>query len=90
MKFHFRVIKLKFGYLIFIIAILLVFTCTLFYQGVFATEQEGIPVPIIMYHSILQDTSKSGKYVITPSTLEKDIQYIKQKRLYYYYNDSIN
>jgi len=38
---------------------------------------ETVKVPIIMYHSILKDTKKSGKYVITPSQLEADLKYIR-------------
>lgn len=38
--------------------------------------EESIPLPIIMYHSILKDTSLSGKYVITPNTLDNDIKYL--------------
>lgn len=39
-------------------------------------EEKSIELPIIMYHSILKDTKKSGKYIITPSTLEEDLKYI--------------
>lgn len=44
-----------------------------------ATETTGIKLPIIMYHSILKQPSKSGKFVITPSVLESDLKYLKQK-----------
>lgn len=33
-------------------------------------------LPIIMYHSVLKDTDLSGKYIITPSTLRNDIEYL--------------
>lgn len=36
-------------------------------------------MPIIMYHSILKDKSKSGDYTITPDLFEKDLEYIKSK-----------
>ncbi len=39
--------------------------------------QTGIEVPIIMYHSILNDPSQQGKYVISPDTLESDMRYLK-------------
>ena len=42
-----------------------------------AGSEEAIEVPIIMYHSILKDISRSNKYTITPSTLEEDLKYIK-------------
>ena len=38
--------------------------------------KESYDVPVIMYHAIMQDASRSGKYVITPDTLRKDIEYI--------------
>ncbi len=38
---------------------------------------EAVEVPIIMYHSILKDTSRSGKYIVTPSTVTNDIKYLK-------------
>ena len=44
---------------------------------VIANTEEYIEVPIIMYHSILKDTSRSNKYTITPSVLEEDLKYIK-------------
>lgn len=37
----------------------------------------GIPMPIVMYHSILKDTDLSGKYVTTPDTLKNDIEFLK-------------
>lgn len=41
--------------------------------------EDGIALPIIMYHSILKDYDMSGKYVIMPSVLEQDIQYLKNR-----------
>lgn len=42
------------------------------------SSETGIAVPIIMYHSILKDTSKAGKFVISPTTLENDLLYLKE------------
>lgn len=42
-----------------------------------ADVQTKIQVPILMYHSILKDSSKSGQYVITPAQFENDLQYIQ-------------
>lgn len=36
----------------------------------------GINMPVIMYHSILRDESRSGEYVITPQQLDSDIKYL--------------
>lgn len=41
------------------------------------TNQEGIALPIIMYHSVLKDSSKQGQYVVSPQTLENDMKYLK-------------
>jgi len=40
--------------------------------------EEGIAVPIIMYHSILKN-SHLGKYVITPAEFEDDIRYLSER-----------
>ena len=45
---------------------------------VIANSEEYIEVPIIMYHSILKDKSKSNKYTVTPDVLEEDLKYIKE------------
>lgn len=41
-------------------------------------EEQEISVPILMYHSILKDPNRSGKYVVTPTTLENDMIYLKE------------
>ena len=38
-----------------------------------AVRTDGIKVPILMYHSILKDPARSGKFVITPAELEDDL-----------------
>lgn len=40
------------------------------------SEADSIRLPVVMYHGILRDTSKSGKYVITPELLDNDIKYL--------------
>ncbi|MBO5449021.1 MAG: polysaccharide deacetylase family protein [Ruminococcus sp.] len=41
-------------------------------------KNEGIFVPIIMYHSILKDESATGEYVVTPMQVEQDFLYLDQ------------
>ncbi len=41
--------------------------------------EEKMKLPIIMYHSVLKDVSKSGKYVVTPMQMEADFKYLKDK-----------
>lgn len=31
---------------------------------------------VLMYHSVLKDTARSGKYIVTPDSLEEDIRYL--------------
>ncbi len=54
--------------------------------GLYATQaagveggdvQNGVDLPIIMYHSMLNEKSRSGAYVITPQTFEEDLQYLQ-------------
>lgn len=63
--------------------------------GIIGTD--GIRVPIIMYHSILKNSDKIGKYVITPTELENDLKYLKEhgysainmtELINYVYNDA--
>ncbi len=42
-----------------------------------AEVQEGVPLPVIMYHSILKDPKMQGDYVISPDLLEQDLQYLQ-------------
>jgi len=60
---------------------------------------ETLKVPIIMYHSILNDYKKTGTYIITPAQFEKDLIYLTQHNYhtittqelinYVYYNSDI-
>lgn len=40
--------------------------------------EEGVKLPILMYHSILKDTARTGKYILTPTQLEQDIITLQQ------------
>ena len=42
-----------------------------------APYAESVRVPIVMYHLVLKDPARAGKYVIPPETLEKDLQWIR-------------
>ena len=50
------------------------------FGAVFVSNQDGeaYNLPIIMYHSVLDDKNKVSKYVITPETLRNDIAYLKE------------
>jgi peptidoglycan/xylan/chitin deacetylase (PgdA/CDA1 family) len=42
-----------------------------------AINQDGIRVPIVMYHSVMKNSKQIGKYVITPTVFENDLKYLK-------------
>lgn len=40
---------------------------------------EGVPLPILMYHSILKDEARQGKYVLSPTVLAADLDALRQR-----------
>lgn len=63
-----------------IFLILLILPASLMLYCNASTEKEdGIRLPIIMYHSLLKEEARSGKYTITPNILRQDLEYIKNK-----------
>lgn len=42
-----------------------------------ADSQEGVRLPVIMYHGLLKDPKLQGKYVISPDLFEQDLQYLQ-------------
>ena len=45
--------------------------------SVVSESTDYIKVPILMYHSILKTSKSRGKFIISPSTFEEDLKYIK-------------
>ncbi|MCB6364877.1 polysaccharide deacetylase family protein [Intestinibacillus massiliensis] len=43
-----------------------------------ASADAGVQVPVLMYHSILKDPARTGKYVLPPDALKADIAYLKE------------
>ena len=39
--------------------------------------ESGVKLPIVMYHSVLRDEKRLGKYVVSPETVENDMRYLK-------------
>lgn len=75
-----RCIKLNYKLIICIVlAILILSTVLLIYCSASEDEEKEIEVPIIMYHSILKEKARSGKYTVTPDTFEQDLKYISSK-----------
>ncbi len=44
----------------------------------YAAAQAEVPIPVVMYHSLLKDVKYHGEYVISPDTFEKDLIYLKE------------
>lgn len=38
----------------------------------------AVPVPIVMYHSVLKDGARSNDFVITPEVFENDLKYLNE------------
>ena len=70
--------KIFFSFVVLIAAALLTSLLAFAENNESEAKKSGAFVPIIMYHSILKDESMSGKYVVTPITLEKDFIYLKE------------
>lgn len=47
-------------------------------QPVFGAE-DGVRVPILMYHSVLKDPARQGKYVISPTVLAADLDGLRAR-----------
>ena len=42
-------------------------------------QEEGVKLPIVMYHSVLKERQRLGTYVVSPETVESDIRYLNEK-----------
>lgn len=71
-----KIFKINYKLLTIITIIILLLSFVLVFYTVKAKQASEISVPIIMYHSILK--SKSGDYIVHPSTLENDLKFIKE------------
>lgn len=40
--------------------------------------ESGVPLPIVMYHSVLKEKRRQGNYVVSPDTLESDFAWLKK------------
>lgn len=41
-------------------------------------QAEAVQVPIIMYHGLLKEEKKQGRYVISPDLFEQDLKYLQE------------
>lgn len=42
-------------------------------------SEERVTLPIIMYHSILKDGARQGKYVVSPEVLARDLDALRAR-----------
>ena len=42
-------------------------------------SEERVTLPIIMYHSILKDDARQGKYVVSPEVLARDLDALRER-----------
>ena len=45
------------------------------------TAEEGVQVPIVMYHHMLKEKKRLGAYVVSPEEFESDVKYLKDQGL---------
>lgn len=70
-----RVISIKkFRVCICITCVMLILAGAAYLRGE-ATDM--VELPILMYHSILKDSSRTGKYIVTPQQVENDMEYLE-------------
>ena len=62
-------------YYISVIAVILCFG--IYFAAVSASEPDGVALPVIMYHSVLKDGARIGKYVVSPDRFEHDLAFLK-------------
>ena len=49
--------------------------------------EDSVRVPILMYHSILRDSARQGKYVISPAVLAADLDALQEKPVMITFDD---
>ena len=47
-------------------------------ETVIAEPYNGIPLPVIMYHSLVQDSRHAGPSAVSPAVFEQDLLYLKE------------
>ncbi len=43
-----------------------------------APPPDGVRLPVVMYHSMLKEQKRLGKYVVSPDTFESDLRYLQE------------
>ena len=77
-------IKSRIAILLFVASVIAVynFVSIRTYEDVINTNLcTEVKLPIVMYHAFLKDTSRHGKFIISPEQFEEDIKYIKGNQI---------
>lgn len=80
MYINFKIKKLLFIFFLVISIAVLFFSLSLsknLFLSAASQQDDFINLPILMYHSILKNTHSRGKFIVSPSTFEDDLKYIK-------------
>ncbi|MDF2566647.1 MAG: polysaccharide deacetylase [Oscillospiraceae bacterium] len=75
------VIKINYKIVSFFCAVLLVFTlCSVFEtEAVNAHRQDGVLLPVVMYHHMIESRRMLGDYIISPDEFENDLKFLSEK-----------
>lgn len=78
-KIKSHIIKRKNIYVSILCAMFISASCIIHYSQSIPTisTKDGVPVPIIMYHSVLKSAKNQTKYIVTPTQLENDLIWLK-------------
>ena len=74
-------LKLNKFRMLFVLSLFVVSIClfALFQKNIpVSVQAEPVKLPVIMYHGLIDDTSKQNKYFIAPEYFEQDLQYITE------------
>lgn len=71
--------KIKISYLSVAIAVVLFSAVSVFAMKSVSvlSEQDGVSLPIVMYHQLTKSESRAGRYVLTVEQFEKDLKFLK-------------
>lgn len=75
------IIKLNYKSLFYALSILflLCIICSYFTPSTTAESTDEVPIPVIMYHHIYDNSKALNDYVISPAELEEDFKYLNEK-----------
>lgn len=72
------VVRVRYRWIAAACAVILLLSCLPFSRFMASGAEEGVELPVVMYHSILNDPALAGDYVLSPQQLECDLRYIKE------------